>query len=147
MRTRARHGERGRGRAFRQALFLRAFRRDTRGGVSVEFALWIPFLMGLLLFAIDTSLAFARQSSFMSVSRETARIVARHGLGRDEAEAYAARRAAFSGHRPDVAVALEAGRVTVTISAETRAVAPFGALGLVAGGTISASVTQILEPI
>lgn len=138
MRTGAGHGKRGRG---------RAFLRGTQGGVSVEFALWIPFLMALLLFAIDASLAFARQSSFMSVSRETARIVARHGLDRDEAEAYAARLATFSGHRPEVAVALEADRVTVTISAETRAVAPFGALGLVAGGTISASVTQILEPI
>lgn len=138
MRTDAGHSRRGR---------LHAFLKGTHGGLSVEFALWVPFLMALLLFAIDASLAFARQSSFMSVSRETARIVARHGLDRDEAVAYAAQRAAFNGHQPEVAVALEADRVTVTISAETRAVAPFGALGLVAGGTISASVTQILEPI
>lgn len=128
---------------------VRAFLRGTQGGLSVEFVLWIPFFMALLLFAIDTSLAFARQSSFMSISRETARIVARHGLEPEEAEVYAAHRATFNGHRPEVAVALDGqnGTVTVTIGARTREVAPFGALGIFAGETILASVTQIMEPL
>lgn len=137
------------GRATAPGRRLRAFLHCSQGGLSVEFALWIPFFMALLLFAIDASLAFARQSSFMSISRETARIVARHGLEPAEAEVYAAQRAAFNGHRPEVAVTLDDRNetVTVTIGARTREVAPFGALGIFAGERVLASVTQVMEPL
>lgn len=127
----------------------RAFAQDQRGNVTVEFALWVPVLLGILFLSADASMLFMNQSNFWNVSRDTARVVARHGMDRAAAEAYARKQASFGTHQPDVHVEIDdlAATVTVTITANTRDIAPFDVVGLALGQTIRAEVTQTLEPL
>jgi Flp pilus assembly protein TadG len=131
------------------ARLCRSFKDRTDGNVTVEFVLWVPFFMGLLLMIADVSLVFMRQSNFWNVSSDTARIVARHALEPVEAEAYARSKAAFGAYSPEVEVTVNerASTVTVTIIGQSDEMAPFGVLGLMLGDTISTRVTQTLEPI
>lgn len=124
------------------------FRRE-RGGVTVEFVLWVPVFFSLVLLSADASLLFLRQSNFWTVSRDTARIVARHGMGAEAAEDWAAEHARIGDYRPEVAVRIDPIRdtVTVTISGKAAAMAPFGMMRFALGDRISAAVTQVREPI
>jgi Flp pilus assembly protein TadG len=119
------------------------------GTISVEFALWTPIFVALVMLCADVSLTFMRQASLWDVSRDTARIVARHGFDRQEAERYAAANARFSGHVPAISVEIdpEAALVTVTMESAMRDLAPFGILGTALGGTVEIRVVQRLEPI
>jgi hypothetical protein len=128
---------------------MQKFCGRTDGSVSVEFVMWVPVFMVLLLFAADSSLAFMHQSNFWNVSRDTARIVSRHALAPNAAEAYARNEAGFGDYTPDVNVVVneQSDTVTVTIVGQSAEMAPFGVLALVLGDTISTKVTQSLEPI
>lgn len=127
---------------------MRRFARATDGGVTVEFVLWLPVFLAVLMLATDASLLFLRQSNFWSAARETARIVARHGMEPGAAEDHAARRAAFGTLTPEARVRIDPATATVTVrlSAPARRMAPFGILGFALGQTISAEVTDTLEP-
>ena len=128
---------------------LRGFGRRSDGSVTVEFVLWLPVFLSVIMFSTDASVMFMRQSNFWNVSRETARIVSRHGLDAVAAESYAAVNARFGDYTPDVAVTVDAlsSTVTVSISGESGRMAPFCVLGFAMGDTVSATVTQTLEPI
>lgn len=125
----------------------RAFAKSTTASVTIEFVMWVPVFMGIILLVADTSLIFMRQSNFWNVSRDTARIVARHGMDALAAEAYARQQAAFAGYTPEVEVNITASEVSVTISGLSRVMAPFGVLGFAMDTMISAQVTHALEPI
>jgi Flp pilus assembly protein TadG len=128
---------------------IRSFCRATDGSITVEFVMWVPVFLMIFLAITDASLMFMHQSNFWNVSRDTARIVSRHGLDAEAAEAYARGNAAFGSYSPDVDVVVneQAATVTVTISGKTAAMAPFGVLGFAVGDRISTRVTQSLEPI
>ncbi len=126
---------------------LRFFGRDVRGGVTVEFVLWVPIFIGIILLAADASVAFTRQSTMLDVSQNTARILARHGMTIDEALVYASAQSEFAGHKPAVDIQLSDNEVTVLISADSRVMAPFGILAPALGDTVSVKVRHGLEPI
>ncbi len=123
------------------------FWTETRGSVTMEFVLWVPVFCGLLMLFADTSLAYLNQSNFWNVSRETARIVARHGLDEQAAEIYAETHASFGRSKPTARVVIDGSTVTVTISAVMADVTLFGILNFAQAKTIDATVTDVLEPI
>ena len=125
-----------------------SFLRRERGGVTVEFVLWVPVFFSLVLLSADASLLFLRQSNFWTVSRDTARIVARHGMETEAAEDWAAEQARIGDYRPEVAVEIDPVRdtVTVTITGAAASMAPFGMMRFALGDRISAAVTQVREP-
>ncbi|MDH5798215.1 MAG: pilus assembly protein [Paracoccaceae bacterium] len=126
---------------------LSKFARDGEGGATVEFVIWIPFFMGLILMITDVSMLFTRQSNFWNVSRDTARIVARHGMDGAAAAEYAQAHAAFGEFLPEISVEITSTEVTIAISALTAQVAPFGFFSFSDNARISARVTQALEPL
>ena len=126
---------------------LRGFGQRDEGNVTVEFVLWIPVLCTVLMLFVDTSLAYMSQSNFWNISRETARIVSRHAFDAAAAEAYARSRLDLGDYEPEVEVAISGQAVTVTISALSSAVTPFGILDFALDQRISASVTNVMEPI
>jgi len=138
-----------RGQGLRQGVLRRlgGFARGTRGSVTVEFVMWLPVFCGLLMLFADTSLTYMNQSNFWNVSRETARIVARHGFDAAAAETYAEAHASFGHYTPKALVTIEGGTVTVTITADARAVTLFGILNFAQNQVIEASVTDVMEPI
>jgi Flp pilus assembly protein TadG len=127
--------------------FAAAFTRETRGSVTVEFVMWVPVFCGLLMLFADTSLTYMNQSNFWNVSRETARIVARHGFDTQAAETFAEAHASFGHYTPKALVTIDGGTVTVTITADAREITLFGILNFADNQTIQASVTDVLEPI
>lgn len=128
---------------------LRSFGKQDSGSITVEFVLWLPVFMGIMLLSADASLMFMRQSNFWSVSRDTARIVSRHGFDTQRAELYAKQLAKVGDYTPEVSVSVDpiTSTVTVHISGEAQRLAPFGILAFAVGDRISAEVTQTLEPI
>jgi Flp pilus assembly protein TadG len=127
----------------------RSFLRAEDGSATVEFAILVPAFLGLVLFAADTAASFTRQSNMLSVSQETARIVARHGLDAAGAAGFARDRLRTASYTPEVAVTLDEvhQRVTVVVTSATSEIAPFGFLTRAMSDTISVSVSQALEPI
>jgi Flp pilus assembly protein TadG len=126
---------------------LKSFRRDERGSTTIEFVLWVPVLFGLLLFATDVTLAFMRQSHAWQVSRETARIVARHGMDEAAAETFAREKGTMGASVPEVDVSFEGMDVVVTMSLEASSLTPFNTLGLLLGDRVSTRVTHAMEPL
>ena len=126
---------------------FQSFKKDETGSTTVEFVLWIPFIFTFVLIAADATLAFMRQSQMWQVSRETARIVSRHGMNETTAEAFAALQATIGTTAPDVDVSFASGDVTVSIAMPIEAMAPFGVLAFVASDTMTTRVTHTMEPI
>lgn len=60
---------------------------DESGSVSVEFALWVPFLVAFLVFIVDVSSLMHIQTVMYDAARDAARQVAtgksHHGRSRD----------------------------------------------------------------
>ncbi len=128
------------------------FRRLLRaedGGATVEFTLLVPAFLGIVLFAADTATSFSRQSNIWSVSQQTARIVARHGMEPEAAAAFARHNLRIGDYMPEVAVTLDdrTQSVTVVVTAATAELAPFGVLSRALTKELTVSVSQALEPI
>lgn len=118
------------------------------GNASVEFTVLLPVFMGLILFAADTATIFTRQSNMWNVSQQTARIVSRHGLDAEAAQAFAADLLRQGDYTPDVTVEVDNDTqiVTVMVVAESAKLAPFGILSRALDDQVSVSVSQALEP-
>lgn len=129
-----------------RAADLRSFKRDEEGNTTIEFVLWFPLLVFLLLFATDVTMAFMRQSHVWQVSRETARIVSRHGMDEAAAEAFARDKGRMGASIPDVDVSFEGSDVVVVMSLPTATLTPFNTLGLVIGNQVTTRVTHAMEP-
>ena len=125
---------------------VRRFKKEEDGSASVEFVLWMPVFVAILMLTIDASLLFMNQSNYWSVSRDTARLVSRHALNEDEAKDYAEARAKRGRASPSATVVINGSLVTVTVSAPASSVSVFNALGLASGVNIDASVTHTMEP-
>lgn len=131
------------------ATAIRTFRRNTDGSATVEFALWVPAFLSIIMLSADASVLFTQQSNFWNVSQETARIVSRHALNAEEGADYARRQLHFGAYVPDVTVLVDerSQLVTVTVTGQAAMMAPFGLLSLTLNKLISVEVIQALEPI
>ncbi len=49
-----------------------AFLRDETGAVTIEFVLWVPIFVGLLVFVTDASIIYLTHSDMWSVTRDLA---------------------------------------------------------------------------
>lgn len=134
--------------AIRALRRIRNFRKEEDASVTVEFVLWIPILCSLFLLATDATVAFMRQSQMWQVSRDTARIVSRHGMERGAAEDYAELNAAFGTNVPEVDVDMETDptEVVVKMTVPASAMTVFGTLNFALGENITTRVTHAMEP-
>lgn len=121
--------------------------RKEDGAVTVDFVMWMPVLFAIILLAADASMAFMRQSQMWQVSRETARIVSRHGMDELTAEAYAKAEATIGNVEPLVDVIVGTTDVTVSISMPIDVMTPFNTLSFAVNENITTSVTHVLEPL
>jgi Flp pilus assembly protein TadG len=130
---------------------------DREGGaVTIEFVLWLPLLLAILLVAVDASVLYMRQANMWQVSRDTARIVSRHAMDEQTAEAYARARSELGSTVPTVqvfcfntenVVDCDAGPlVTVRMAANLTDLAPIGILNFALRNQMTAQVTQAVEP-
>ncbi|WP_112320789.1 TadE/TadG family type IV pilus assembly protein [Oceanibium sediminis] len=127
----------------------RFFNVDEDGGTTtIEFVLWLPIFILVLGIIIDVCFMFLAQAIMYDVASDAARSAA---IGQFETEQeaidFAQDKASFRGVLPSVTVDLGAtsGTVEVTITHQAQDIDLTGVLGIVAGDTIRASVTQIRE--
>lgn len=71
-------------------VFFRRFLRDDKGSATIEFILWVPVIVALLVLVIDATTIFITHAEMWNVARDTARRMAKGDLTEAEAEAYAA---------------------------------------------------------
>jgi Flp pilus assembly pilin Flp len=125
---------------------MKRFMSREDGSTTVEFVLWLPLLVGVLMVAVDASVLYMRQSNLWQVSRDTARIVSRHGMTEGVAEAYARSEVQFGDYVPAVDVEIDGQLVTVSMAASLDQVAPLGIFNFAIGDLLVASITQSMEP-
>ena len=123
------------------------FLKSENGAVSVDFVMWMPVLMAILIIATDATMGFMRQSYMWQTSREAARIVSRYGMDEATAEAYVKQVTRIGDKFGDVDVAFTPGEVSVTLSMETRYMLPFNSFGFAIGDKFTTHVTHTMEPI
>ena len=123
------------------------FLKSENGAVSVDFVMWMPVLMAILIIATDATMGFMRQSHMWQTSREAARIVSRYGMDEATAEAYVKQVTRIGDKFGDVDVAFTPGEVSVTLSMETRYMLPFNSFGFAIGDKFTTHVTHTMEPI
>lgn len=132
---------------------------DDSGATTVEFVLWVPVFMFILMITVDVSLLFLRQSNLWYVARDAARQASLHRF--DDVDAlknYAMDRGTFGGDIPSADgtfIDTSEGTVGVMLSVPMNKVGIFGILRF--GGRainvgdsdspLRAAVTQRLEPI
>jgi Flp pilus assembly pilin Flp len=125
---------------------MKRFMSQENGSTTVEFVLWLPLLVAVLIVAVDASVLYMRQSNLWQVSRDTARIVSRHGMTEAVAEAYARNEAMFGDYVPTVDVQVNGQVVTVTMAASLNEIAPIGIFNFALNEDLVASISHAVEP-
>lgn len=124
----------------------RQFLKSESGAISIDFVLWMPFLMALLLIATDATVGFMRQAHMWQTSREAARIVSRYGMDEATAEAYVQAETRIGETIPEVDVSFGAGEVNVETSIPIQAMTPFNLFAFALDDTFKTNVTFAMEP-
>lgn len=131
---------------------LRAFRRSEDGASTIEFVLWVPLVIMILLLVVDASMLFMTRSHAMRVLQDTNRL---YSVGQftgataderlEKAEDYAlARLSPLSASA--TAVTTEVNRVVRTeATLETSEIANIGFLGSLIDTTMTVSAEHRVE--
>jgi len=122
------------------------FCRDENGSVTIEFVLWLPLALYLVVMAVDATFAFLGLTNMWQVSRETARVMSRYGMSEADAEAQAATSGTFLGITPTVSIAYNSGDVVVAMSMPAQGLTPFGVFGFTSSTNITTVVSHAMEP-
>lgn len=123
------------------------FKKDESGAVTIEFVLWLPMVLLLLLMAVDATFAFIGMGNMWQISRETARVVSRYGMSESEAETWAAQQGTFTKQVPTVDVAFDSGDVVVTMQTPIHSLTPFGMLSFGTDYQFTSQVRHAMEPL
>ena len=131
-----------------QSMF--AFLRNETGAVTIEFVLWVPIFVGLLVFVTDASIIYLTHSEMWSVARDTTRRMTTGEITtRAQARDYAAAHL-FLGNRTYVIdptdPAIADMNVTIAIGLDGAAIFGFFFKPIL-GKSLVASVTMRKEPL
>ncbi|OUS04270.1 hypothetical protein A9Q96_15065 [Rhodobacterales bacterium 52_120_T64] len=138
---------------------------DDSGATTVEFVLWVPVFMFILMITVDVSLLFLRQSNLWYVARDGARQASLRIITDDAGlQDYVETQGTFGGDRPsatdtdpdttDTHIDTQLDTVTVVLRVPMADVGIFGilrfgsrAISIGKSGDLVAFVTMRLEPI
>jgi Flp pilus assembly protein TadG len=127
---------------------LRRHMTSESGNMSIEFVIAVPLFVAMITGAVDVSRVFITQANFYGAARDTARVVARHAMNEESAEAYAASRIAQITNASAAAdVTISSSMVTVSITTPISELAKFNFLDALNLGTLNATVSHAREPI
>ncbi len=124
--------------------FLSKFRKNEQGNATVEFVLWLPLIMGVIVGAFDLNIVLMTQSSMWNVARDTARRVSTGELDASTAQTYALTQLTYMNFEYGVDVTVGTD-VVVDIETFLSNVAILGAMGSSGKYNITASVTMRVE--
>jgi len=126
-----------------------AFLGDERGVQTVEFVLWVPIILALIVVTVDAATLYLTHNEMWNVARDTAR---RMSTGRitsaAEAEAYAVSAVKLRDYPYSVDASFDPDtrmQVVIGMSFEDISILGYGMLGII-GGTIVARVSMRSSP-
>jgi len=126
------------------------FLGDEKAAVTIEFVLWVPIFVGLLVFVTDASIIYLTHSEMWSVARDTTRRMTTGEItSREQARDHAAARL-FLGSRTYLIDPSDPklAEMNVTIAIGIDGAAVFGFFfAPILGKTLVASVTMRKEPL
>lgn len=127
---------------------LQKFLRDDRGTATIEFVIWIPIFVALLIIVVDLSMVHLAHTEMWNVARDTARRMTT-GVIRTEAEAEIWALGNLNVYDTNYSVAatrLPDSYMLVVVSAQFSDISVFGfAFESLLGNTIRASVVMRAE--
>ena len=124
--------------------------RDDRAAVTIEFVLWVPIIMGLLVIAIDATTLYVTHTEMVNVARDTARrMVTGKFLTEAEAKAYAL--SAMNMRKAPYAVDAVYDKnsvveVTIAIAFSDISIAGYGSPLVIFGTSLAAHVVMRSDP-
>jgi Flp pilus assembly protein TadG len=126
---------------------LRKFRRNEDGAVTVEFVLWLPVFLVILVLIVDTTMIYSAEARLWDAARDAARQMSLYQITEDEVEDYIAANAI--GLNGDLTITADdtGPDVWVQISMPMSDVTVFNFYRLMENPIIAARVTQRAEPI
>ncbi len=124
------------------------FLGDEKAAVTIEFVLWVPIFVGLLVFVTDASIIYLTHSEMWNVARDTTRrMTTEEFTTAAEARDYAAAHL-FLGERTYVIDPDFGSEMNVTIAIGLDGAAIFGFFFKpILGRSLVASVTMRKEPL
>ncbi len=120
--------------------------RNDDGGVTVEFVIWFPFIVGLAALIADLSLIFTTNANMYDTARDAARQMAVNRADPSEAEAYVLSHLLVGKSSEYTVTATDGADVTVEIRTSIKDASVFGAYAALLPGDLSARVTMMKEP-
>jgi Flp pilus assembly protein TadG len=124
------------------------FLRDDRGSQSIEYVLWVPIFVALLIIVMDASTLYITQTEMENVARDTARRIVK-GLPPDLAKAHALNTMSLRDFPYSVAATFDLTiGADVTIAVQSGAISILGYLNplTINGTTIRARVIMRPDP-
>jgi Flp pilus assembly protein TadG len=124
------------------------FLRDERGSATIEFVLWVPVFVVLLVATTDASILYLHHTEMWNVSRDVARRVAVGDMTEADAATTVQNEMFLSTNAYTVATSLPTEiDVTIRITTSVRDASVFGFFKPVLGRFLTAEVTMRREPI
>ena len=126
---------------------LSGFRKDEDGAVSVEFVLWLPVFLAVMVLIVDTTLVYSAEARLWDAARDATRQLSLYQLSEDEVEDYVRENAIGLNGTLTVTASDTGPDVWVQITMPMSDVAVFDVFNLLENPIIAARVTQRAEPI
>ncbi len=123
---------------------IRRFIRDQTGTATIEFVLWVPVYVILLVAVTDASILYLTHTEMWNAARDTARGISVGALTAADAPDRAREKLLLSGRTYTVA-ASDAGPVIVEISVNVGDASIFGFFKPVLGRQLNARVEMMKE--
>ncbi len=123
---------------------LRRFIRDQAGTASIEFVLWAPVYVILLVAVTDASILYLTHTEMWNAARDTARRISVGTLNAAGAPDHAGKKLLLSGRTYTLAVS-DTGPVIVEISVNVGDASVFGFFKPVLGRELNARVVMWKE--
>lgn len=121
------------------------FEQDTSGAVSVEFVLWVPVFILILLLIADSSMLLLEQTRMWQIANNTSRSVAVGRITPDSAPDFAKSQSRF-GANYTVIVTTNGGVVVTQIAVPIRIVSFTRVFAFAGDSIMSVKVIQRIEP-
>ena len=124
---------------------MRAFISDDRGTATIEFVLWVPVYVILLVAVTDASILYLTHSEMWNTARDSARLISVGAMTAADAP-YRAREKLLLSARTYTVVASDTGPVIVEIGVNVGDASVFGFFKPVLGRQLTARVEMMKEP-
>lgn len=123
------------------------FKHSQDGNATVEFAIWAPFFIFLMILVCEVSFLFTVNASMWNVARDVTRRLAYHQIEPSEAEARVLASAMLADKAYDVIVSETTEDVTLRITLPMRDASLMGLVVARFSGDLVAQITMLREPV